>query len=111
MWYDVKEEYVWDGVVMEYKVYAIKDNMIYIQHNYRDELDGFIMLLKSIEGELDGRIIQIDSNDVQYMIDRDPYGLVYRWDTKEGIVVVMQDAQQTDEVLGMLQYHFDKLNY
>lgn len=95
---------------MDYEITSIQDNWIYIQHNYRDELDGFIMLIKSIEGELDGRIVQVDGNEIQYTIEKDPYHLVYRWDTKEGIVVILENVEDTEAVLQMLQYHFEKLN-
>lgn len=95
---------------MDYVITSIQDNWIFIQHNYRDELDGFIMLIKSIEGELDGRIIQVDGNEIQYTIDKDPYHLVYRWDTKEGIVVILENVDDTEAVLQMLQYHFEKLS-
>lgn len=95
---------------MDYEITSIQDNWIYIQHNYRDKLDGFIMLIKSIEGELDGRIVQVDGNEIQYTIEKDPYHLVYRWDTKEGIVVILENVEDTEAVLQMLQYHFEKLN-
>ncbi len=95
---------------MDYVITSIQDNWIFIQHDYRDELDGFIMLIKSIEGELDGRIIQVDGNEIQYTIDKDPYHLVYRWDTKEGIVVILENVDDTEAVLQMLQYHFEKLS-
>lgn len=95
---------------MDYEITSIRDNWIFIRHNYRDELDGFIMLIKSIEGELDGRIIQVDSDVIQYTIDKDPYHLVYRWDTKEGIAVILENMNDEEAVLQMLQYHFEKLN-
>lgn len=95
---------------MDYEIISIKDNWIYIRHNYRDELDGFILLIKSIEGELDGRILQVDGDIIQYTIDKDPYHLVYRWDTKEGIVIIMEDVADTEAVLKMLEFHFQKLS-
>ena len=54
--------------MMGYEITSIEDNWIFIKHDYRDELDGFIMLMKSIEGDLDGRIIQMDGEDIQYII-------------------------------------------
>jgi len=95
---------------MDYEITSIRDNWIFIRHSYRDELDGFIVLIKSIEGELDGRIIQVDGSIIQYMIDKDPYRLVYRWDTKEGIVVIMENEKDREAVLQMLNYHFRKLS-
>ncbi|MFT3985448.1 MAG: hypothetical protein QM697_16210 [Lachnospiraceae bacterium] len=95
---------------MDYEIISIQENWIFIRHNYRDELDGFIMLIKSIEGELDGRIIQVDGSEIQYTIDKDPYHLIYRWDTREGIVVILENKDDTESVLQMLQYHFEKLS-
>ncbi len=88
---------------MDYEIISIQENWIFIRHNYRDELDGFIMLIKSIEGELDG-------SEIQYTIDKDPYHLIYRWDTREGIVVILENKDDTESVLQMLQYHFEKLS-
>ncbi len=96
--------------MMGYEITSIRDNQIFIKHDYRDELDGFIMLLKSIEGDLNGRIIQMDGDDIQYMIVNDPYNLVFRWDVKYGTAVIVPDAANVDAVRAMLEYHFDKLN-
>ena len=96
--------------MMGYEITSIRDNQIFIKHDYRDELDGFIMLLKSIEGDLNGRIIQMDGDDIQYMIVNDPYNLVFRWDVKYGPAVIVPDAANVDAVRAMLEYHFDKLN-
>ena len=96
--------------MMGYEITSIRDNQIFIKHDYRDELDGFIMLLKSIEGDLNGRIIQMDGDDIRYMIVNDPYNLVFRWDVKYGTAVIVPDAANVDAVRAMLEYHFDKLN-
>ncbi len=96
--------------MMGYEITSIRDNQIFIKHDYRDELDGFIMLLKSIEGDLNGRIIQMDGDDIRYMIVNDPYNLVFRWDVKYGTAVIVPDAANVDAVKAMLEYHFDKLN-
>ncbi len=96
--------------MMGYEITSIRDNQIFIKHDYRDELDGFIMLLKSIEGDLNGRIIQMDGDDIQYMIVNDPYNLVFRWDVKYGTAVIVPDAANVDAVRAMLEYHFDRLN-
>ena len=95
---------------MGYEITSIEDNWIFIKHDYRDELDGFIMLMKSIEGDLDGRIIQMDGEDIQYIIQNDPYNLVFRWDVKSGTAVIVPDTANIDEVVKMLEYHFNKLN-
>jgi hypothetical protein len=68
------------------------------------------MLMKSIEGDLDGRIIQMDGEDIQYIIQNDPYNLVFRWDVKSGTAVIVPDLANMDEVVKMLEYHFNKLN-
>lgn len=96
--------------MMGYEITSIEDNWIFIKHDYRDELDGFIMLMKSIEGDLDGRIIQMDGEDIQYIIQNDPYNLVFRWDVKSGTAVIVPDSANIDEVVKMLEYHFNKLN-
>ena len=96
--------------MMGYEITSIRDNQIFIKHDYRDELDGFIMLLKSIEGDLNGRIIQMDGDDIRYMIVNDPYNLVFRWDVKYGTAVIVPDAANVDAHKAMLEYHFDKLN-
>ena len=96
--------------MMGYEITSIKDNQIFIKHDYRDELDGFIMLLKSIEGDLGGRIIQLDGDDIQYRIVNDPYDLVFRWDVKFGTAVIVPEDKPVDAVVSMLEYHFDKLN-
>ena len=96
--------------MMGYEITSIEDNWIFIKHDYRDELDGFIMLMKSIEGDLDGRIIQMDGEDIQYIIQNDPYNLVFRWDVKSGPAVIVPDSANMDEVVKMLEYHFNKLN-
>lgn len=96
--------------MLGYEITSIEDNWIFIKHDYRDALDGFIMLMKSIEGELDGRIIQMDGEDIQYIIQKDPYNLIYRWDASFGIAIIVQDINDMEEVVAMLEYHFDKLN-
>ena len=95
---------------MGYEIKSVKDNWIFIKHDYRDELDGFIMLMKSIEGDLNGRIIQMDGDDIQYRIVNDPYDLVFRWDVDSGTAVIVPDAGNIEAVVKMLEYHFDKLN-
>lgn len=92
-----------------YEIQSIEDNRIYIKHDYRDELDGFIMLLKSIEADVNGRIIQMDGDDVKYMIQNDPYNLEFCWDTKSGTAVIVPNIEDVEAVAGMLEYHFEKL--
>ena len=95
---------------MGYEITSIEDNWIFIKHDYRDELDGFIMLMKSIEGDLNGRIIQMDGEDIQYTIQNDPYNLVFRWDVKFGTAVIVPDLNDMEAVVAMLKQHFDRLN-
>ncbi len=96
--------------MMGYEITSIEDDRIYIKHDYRDELDGFIMLLKSIEGDVNGRIIQMDGDDVRYTIQNDPYNLVFRWDVGSGTAVIVPTGTDINAVIKMLEYHFDKLN-
>lgn len=95
---------------MGYHISSMSDGCIYIEHDCRDELDGFIMMLKSIEGELGGRIHQMDGNDVQYTISGDPYELVYKWDSQYGIAVAVNNPEYMNDVVAMLNNHFNKLN-
>ena len=95
---------------MGYEITSIEDDRIYIKHDYRDELDGFIMLLKSIEGDLNGRIIQMDGDDVRYTIQNDPYDLVFKWDVRSGTAVIVPHPEDIDAVIKMLEDHFDRLN-
>ncbi len=96
--------------MMGYEITSIEDDRIYIKHDYRDELDGFIMLLKSIEGDLNGRIIQMDGDEVKYTIQNDPFNLVFKWDVKSGTAVIVPPGSDIDAVKKMLEDHFDKLN-
>ncbi len=96
--------------MMGYEITSIEDDRIYIKHDYRDELDGFIMLLKSIEGDVNGRIIQMDGDEVKYTIQNDPYNLVFKWDVKSGTAVIVPPGCDIDAVIRMLEDHFDKLN-
>ena len=98
---------------MRYEIISAEDDSIHIIHDYRDQLDGFIMLIKSIEGELDGRILQLDGDEIRYVIDNDPYDLTYCWVASEGnaeIVVNLKDPSDMDEVREMLERHFDRLS-
>ena len=96
--------------MMGYEITSIVDDQIFIKHDYRDELDGFIMLLKNIEGDVNGRIIQMDGDDIRYMIQNDPYNLVFKWDVGTGTAVIVPDGVNIDAVVAMLEYHFEKLN-
>jgi len=96
--------------MLRFQITSIEDNWILISHDYRDALDGFIMLMKSIEGELGGRIIQMDGEDIQYVIQGDPYNLVFRWDAAFGIAVIVNNMADMDNVIAMLEYHFKKLD-
>ena len=95
---------------MGYEITGIDQNVIHVRFTFRDELDGFIMLLKSIEGDLDGRILQLDGDEIKYVIDKDPYKLVYKWDTVEGISIILNDIKDTEAVTKMLYIHFEKLS-
>lgn len=96
--------------MMGYEITSVENDRLYIRHGLRDELGGFITLLKSIAGELDGRIIQMDGNDALYTIQKDPYNLVYSWDTELGMAVIVQNIEDIDPVRQMLENHFAKLN-
>lgn len=95
---------------MGYEITAIEDNTIILKHGLRDELNGFILLLKSIEAELEGRIVQMDGDDIKYSIQKDPYNLIFKWDASVGMVVIVSDQANMDAVVEMLKKHFEKLN-
>lgn len=95
---------------MGYQIRYIEDCNIFIEHDCRDELDGFIMMLKTIESEIGGRIFQMDGDEVCYTISGDPFELVYKWDSSSGISIVVGNKEHLDEVVVMLETQFDKLN-
>ena len=97
--------------MLGFQITSVEDNWIFIKHDYRDELDGFIMLMKSIEGDVNGRIIQMDGEDIQYMIQNDPFNLIYRWDSTFGLAVIVDNSSDIDDVVRMLEYHFEKLDH
>ena len=47
---------------------------------------------------------------VQYTIQNDPYGLIFRWDVQSGTAVIVPDSVDINEVVSMLESHFDRLN-
>lgn len=96
--------------MMKYEIVSIEGNRIILSHGLRDELNGYILLLKSVESDLDGRIVQMDGDDIQYMIQKDPYNLVFKWDSSLGMVVIVPNLNDMDSVIEMLNNHFDKLN-
>lgn len=96
--------------MLGFEITSIEENWIFIRHDYRDALDGFIMFMKSIEGDVNGRIIQMDGEDIQYIIQQDPFNLIYRWDASFGIAVIVPDMKDMDAVIQMLEYHFRKLD-
>lgn len=95
---------------MGYQIRNIEKCNIFIEHDCRDELDGFIMMLKTIESEIGGRIFQMDGDEVCYTISGDPYELIYRWDSQSGISVLVSKQEYLDEVVNMLELQFAKLN-
>ena len=96
--------------MMGYQIKGTESNKILIRHDLRDELDGFITLMKSIASELDGRILQMDGDIVRYTISQDPFDLVYEWDSNQGITVIVKSESDIEAVIDMLKTHFEKLN-
>lgn len=96
--------------MMGYEIASIEDHRIFIRHDYRDELDGFIMLMKSIESDVGGRIIQMDTDDIRYCIQGDPYDLIFVWDVKYGNAVIVPENGDMDQVVALLKDHFERLN-
>lgn len=96
--------------MMGFEITSIEENKIFLKHGLRDELNGYILLLKSIEAELEGRIVQMDGNEAQYTIQRDPYNLIFKWDDNVGMMVIVPNTSDMDSVVKMLKNNFDKLN-
>jgi hypothetical protein len=63
--------------------------------------DSFVNLLKYIQEEIGGKIVQTDKNDIQYQIVGDKMHLIYQWDSCFGISVIVPERMNRE-----LAYHF-----
>lgn len=64
-----------------------KDRWIFIKHEDWDEDDAFVNLIKSIQKDCNGKIIDI--GDVRYKIEGSDFDLIYQWDSCFGTVVII----------------------
>lgn len=67
------------------------------------------LLVDSVAQELGGTVIQPYEGDAQYLIKGDPYKLMFQFDDIFGTVVILNDIKDKDEVVKMLERHFEKL--
>ena len=95
-----------------YRVNVFGDgNWIHVYHEYAmEEPDSFVALVKSVQSELDGKIVKVPNEDMQYMIDNDPMKLVFQWDSCFGNVVIVQDGTCRDSAVTLLERHCKKPN-
>lgn len=93
-----------------YKINIVdeKEKWIFIGHDDWDESDPFVNLLRIIQKDCNGKIIEV--GDMQYKVEGSNYDLVYQWDSCFGSVVIYNTKEQKEPVLEFLESYFDKLN-
>lgn len=67
------------------------------------------LLVSSVAEELGGTVVQPYEGDAQYLIKGDPYRLMFQYDDIFGTVVILNDIKDKDEVVKLLERHFEKL--
>ena len=67
------------------------------------------LLASSIAKEIGGEMYQPYEGDAQFMIQGDPYKLIFQYDDMFGTAVILNDMKDKDEVVALLQRHFSKL--
>ncbi len=85
-----------------------KERWIYINHKDWDDDDGFVNLVKSIQNDCNGKIVDI--GDVRYKIEGSDFDLIYQWDSCFGTVVIYPNKSQKEPVTKFLESYFEKLN-
>ncbi len=95
---------------MYYKINMVteEDGWIVIDTDDRDS-EPVKALCASVAQELGGEMIQPYDGDAQFMIKNDPYKLIFQYDHMFGTVVILDKLDDKDEVIKLLQRHFDKL--
>ena len=88
-----------------------KDGWIFISaENSTLESDSFVHLLKYIQEEISGKIVQTDKNDIQYQIVGDKMNLIYQWDSCFGISVIVPERINRKLAYQFLEVCCTKLN-
>ena len=85
-----------------------KAHWIHINHDYWDESDAFFYLLKHIQKECNGKII--DVGDMQFKVLGSVFNLIYQYDDCFGSVVIYEKDEQKESVIAFLKANFNKLN-
>lgn len=67
------------------------------------------LLVSSVAEELNGEVIQPYEGDAQFIIKGDPYRLMFQYDDMFGNVVILNQMKDKDEVVALLERHFEKL--
>lgn len=89
-----------------------KERWIYIFFDIYDseEPDSFINLLKEYRNHLGGNVKKVSKDDTQYVIDNDPYQLMFQWDSCFGITVVVPYKSNLKESYDFLVDFCNQLN-
>lgn len=85
-----------------------KEKWIFIKHDNWDETDAFVYLLKGIQKECNGKVIEVGI--MQYMIVGSLFNLVYQFDDCFGSVVIYDKNEQKESAIKFLKTLFEKLN-
>lgn len=67
------------------------------------------LLVSSIAEELGGEVVQPYEGDAQFLIKGDPYKLMFQYDDIFGTVVILDKMKDKDDVVALLERHFEKL--
>lgn len=67
------------------------------------------LLVTSVAEEIGGTVIQPYEGDAQFIIKGDPYRLMFQYDDMFGSVVILNQMKDKDEVIALLERHFEKL--
>ena len=67
------------------------------------------LLAKSIADEMGKELFQPYEGDAQFMIKGDPYKLLFQYDDLLGTCVILDELEDKDEVVALLERHFQKL--
>lgn len=91
-----------------YKITRIneKERWIFLYADKWDceETDSFVYLVKKIQEDLHGNII--DKGMTNYSIDNDPLQLIFQWDSLFGITVIYPANVNKDTVVAFLEKYF-----
>ena len=95
---------------MLYKIQMItqEDGWIVIETNGWGS-EPIRLLAKSIADEMGKELFQPYEGDAQVMIKGDPYKLLFQYDDLFGTCVILDKLEDKDEVVALLERHFQKL--